>query len=190
MTIARSITTAIPLYVCVALTDLAGEPESSKDQPRSFALPQHGALILNVPGTWKQTVRQPPGNRPLTISFTPAQGDEFEVLITPLWSQQNDPAFNKPAMVKRVIDGDLGEMLPGAVEKEVPVQEFKSAYGTGYYFLVTDKAPKPGEYPHAVRAGVGVGDLLLSVTILCRSKDTEGITSTIKALQEATQVYK
>jgi hypothetical protein len=81
-------------------------------------------------------------------------------------------------------------MLPGAVEQQVVIQEFKGVYGTGYYFLVTDKAPKPGEYPYAVRAGVGVGDLLLSVTVLSRLKNSEGITSTIKALQKARQMYE
>jgi hypothetical protein len=76
-------------------------------------------------------------------------------------------------------------MLPSAVEKQVEIQEFTGINGKGYHFLVTDKAPKPGEYPYAVRAGIGVGDLLLGVTILSRSKDSEGIALTIKALQTA-----
>ncbi len=95
-------------------------------------------------------------------------GDNYKTLITVLWSPKKDSTFNKSDAVKRMIDNDLQDMLPGAVEKEVSVQSFKGIDETGYYFLVTDKAPKPGEYPHAVRAGVGVGDLLLSVTVLCR----------------------
>lgn len=156
-------------------------------QSRSFVLPQHGKLILNVPNTWKQEVRQPPKNLPPTIILTPDQGDEFKVMITALWSPKKDPTFNKPKAVKRLIDNDLRQMLPGAVEKQVSVQEFNGIDGTGYYFLVTDKAPKPGEYPYAIRAGIGVGDLLLSVTVLCRSKDTIGITRTIKSLEKAEQ---
>ena len=100
------------------------------------------------------------------LTFFPGQGDEFEVLITPLWNSRKDQSFNKPENVKTLIDKDLSSMLPGAVETEVPVQQFKRADGIGYYFLVTDRAPKPGEYPYVVRAVVGVDDLLLSVTIL------------------------
>lgn len=170
--------------------DFQREQGSKVPQPRSFALPQHGQLTLNVPSTWKQTVQRPPDNLPPTITLTPAQGDEFQVLITPIWSPKKDEAFNKPDKIKTQIENDRTEMLQNAVEKEVPIQDFESVSGTGFYFLLTDKAPKPGEYPYAVRAGVGVGDLLLSVTVLSRSKDTEGITATIRALQEAKQLYQ
>jgi hypothetical protein len=170
--------------------DYQREQESKEPQPRSFALPQHGWLTFNVPSTWKQTVQRPPDNLPPTITFTPAQGDDFQVLITPIWSPKKDTTFNKSGAINKLIGNDLKNMLPDAVEKEVPIQEFASIDGTGFYFLLTDKATKPGEYPYAVRAGVGVGDLLLSVTVLSRSKDTEGITATIKALQEARQSVK
>lgn len=175
------------LCVCLAVVSSAGEQSATGVQPRSFALPQHGKLTLNVPSAWKQNVRQSPGDLPPTIMLSPDQGNDFKVLITPLWSPKKDPNFNRPVEVKRLIGNELREMLPSAVEKEVSVQEFKGIDGTGYYFLVTDKAPKPGEYPYAVGAGVGVGDLLLSVTALCRSKEAAAITATIKALQEAQQ---
>ena len=174
--------------MCAFLALKVSDGETSvSNQARSFPLPQHGKLILDVPTTWRQDIRQPPGDLPPTLTLSPEQGDEFQVMITPLWSPTNDATFNEPEAVKRLIEADLRNMLPGAVEKQVSVQEFKGIDGTGYYFLVTDKAPKPGEYPYAIRAGIGVGDLLLGVTILCRSKDTTGIAATIKALEKAVQ---
>jgi len=181
---------AIFLCMCLPWASFAGEQSASGNQRRSFTLPQHGTLTLGVPTTWKQTVRQPPGDLPPTLTFSPDKGDGFKVLITPLWSPNKDPNFNKPDKVRSLIDNELKGMLPSAVEQEVVIQEFKGVYGTGYYFLVTDKAPKPGEYPYVVRAGAGIGDLLLSVTVLCRSKKSEGIISTIKAIQEARQMYE
>ena len=178
------------LCACLALTSYSEEQGPIEGQAGAFALPQHGTLLLKMPSAWKQTVRRPPNNLPPTITFAPYQGDDFKVLITTIWSPRKDPSFNKSDKVKSLIDNDLKGMLPGAIEKEVALQEFKSIDGTGYYFLVTDRAPKPGEYPYAVRAGIGVGDLLLSVTVLSRSKDSEGITATIKALQEAKQIYE
>jgi hypothetical protein len=107
-----------------------------------------------------------------TIILTPSQGDEFQVLITPLWSPDKNLTFNKEDNVRTLVQNDLKEMPAGAVEKQVSLQKFKGINGTGYHFLVTDKAPKAGDYSYAVRAGVGVGDLLLSVTILSRTKDS------------------
>lgn len=82
-----------------------------------FPVPQHGKLSMNVPATWKHDVRQPPGNIPPTITLTPTQGDDFKTLITVLWSPKKDATFNKSEAVKHIIDNDLQEMLPGAVEK-------------------------------------------------------------------------
>lgn len=186
----RTIIMAILIIMGLPLASIATEQNASSNQHRTFALPQHGALILGVPDSWKQNVRQPLGDLPPTITLSPEKGDEFKVLITPLWSPKKDTTFNRPDKVRKLIDSELRGMLHGSVEQYVVIQEFKGAYGIGYYFLVTDKAPKLGEYPYVVRAGVGVGDLLLSVTILSRSKNNIGITSTIKALQEASQKYK
>lgn len=36
---------------------------------QSFALPQHGTLLLNVPAGWKSALKQPDGGLPSTIEF-------------------------------------------------------------------------------------------------------------------------
>ncbi|MGB8959593.1 MAG: hypothetical protein WCC00_11360 [Candidatus Aminicenantales bacterium] len=169
----------------------SSQPDSKADveasKPYSVSLPRHGKLILNIPASWKRSVRKAPGDLPPTIILSPKKGDAFETMITPLWSPKNDPNFNKTPALKLALEQILRTMLPSAVEKEVPIQEFSGIDGPGYYFLVTDKAPKPGEYPYAVGAIVGVGDLVLGVSILCRDKESEGIGTTIRILQEARQ---
>ncbi|OPY79099.1 MAG: hypothetical protein A4E64_00536 [Syntrophorhabdus sp. PtaU1.Bin058] len=173
------------LCLCLVLPSFAAEP----GQPRSIPIPQHGKLILSVPDTWKQSAGKPVDIFP-TIVFRPDKGDDFEVYITPLWSVKKDPAFNKPETARSMIESDLKNMLPQAVEKKAKIEKIKGVYGEGYYFFLTDKAPGPGEYPYAVRAEIVVGDLLLSVTALTRSKNSKGITFTIKALQGARQTYE
>ncbi len=144
-------------------------------------IPKQGLLTMRLPDTWRQKIN----HHSQTVTLAPDQGDEFQVLITPLWSNADDPAFNNEESIKRIIDAQLKTMLPGAVEETVEIKEFKSVDGTGYYFLVTDKAPKPGEYPYAMVSVLGIGKIILVSTVLCRSKDTIGITETIKALQSA-----
>lgn len=156
-------------------------------RPRAFPLPQHGNLVLSVPEDWDHEIRQPPDNLPPTIVLTPREGDDFEILITPLWSYKNEPGFNNPQMIKRLISDALARMLPTAVEREVPLVEIQGTSGVGYYFFVTDKAPGQG-YPYGAQAGIGVGDLLLTVTVLCRTKDSEGLRQTLQALRGAAHI--
>lgn len=183
----KTMIAAVIATALVAAGISGAEGTGTVGQASVFPVPQHGKLAMHIPAGWKHGLRQPPGNIPPTITLVPASGDEFKTLITVLWSPKQDAGFNKPDALKRLIADDLRDMLPGAVEKDVSVQDFKGQDASGYYFLVTDKAPKPGEYPYAVRAVTGVGDLLLSVTVLCRAKDSVGITETIKALETATQ---
>lgn len=154
---------------------------------RSFPLPQHGNLILSVPESWDHEISQPPGDLPPTIVLTPRQGDDFKVLITPIWSFKNEPGSASSKTIKDLISDNRTRMLPTAVERDVPIEEFQGKQGAGYYFIVTDKAPGDS-YPYAVSAGIGVGDLLLVTTILARTRDSEGIRQTIQALQGAVQI--
>jgi len=180
-----AILAAAALFLCTPWFCAAGEAKPAAMDARTFALPGHGSLTLPVPASWKQEVHQPPDEPSPTITFSPAAGDDFQVLVTPLWSPKNDPNPSSPQEVRRLIDNEARKMLPSAVEKELAVKEFKAAAGPGYYYLATDKAPKPGEYPYVVRAISGVGDLVLSVTVLCRAKDSPAIADTLRALQHA-----
>jgi hypothetical protein len=130
-----AILAAAALSVCTSGFDAAGEGKPPALEARSFAVPGHGSLALPVPAAWKQEVNQPPTDPSPTITFSPASGDDFKVLVTPLWSPTNDPNFNKPQAVRRLIDNETRKMLPSAVEKELAVKEFKGAAGTGYYYL-------------------------------------------------------
>jgi hypothetical protein len=172
----------------IVSTEPSSGPSENASKPYSVLLPQHGKLILNIPAPWKRSTKKAGGNLPPTIVLSPGKGDAFETLITPIWSPDNNPSFSTaPAFLKWAIEQHLEKMLPTAVEKDVKIREFSGVDGPGYYFLVTDKAPKPGEYPYAVFALARAGDLILNVTILCREKESEGIAATIHFLQEARQ---
>lgn len=176
----------------VSIVSSQRSPQVADDsvKPYSVKLPQHGKLVLKIPSSWKRSINKANDELPPTIVLSPKKGNAFETMITPLWSPDNDPNFNNAAALKWVIGQHLKTMLPTAVEKDVPIQEFKAVDGPGYYFLLTDKAPKPGEYPYAVVALVGVGDLILNVTILCKERESEGVAGTIRILQEAQQEKK
>lgn len=161
--------------------------ESPGTEPYTFSIPHKKALVLSILASWKRKVEKASDKLPPTLVLSPGKGNSFELMITPLWSPKNDVEFNKPKKLKEFIEAGLSQMLPSAVEKDVAIQEFSAVDGPGYYFIVTDKAPGPGEFPLAMFSTVGVGDLILSVTLLFRDKGSGDVEATIKMLQGVRQ---
>jgi hypothetical protein len=154
---------------------------------RYFELPEHGFLELRVPASWEEELRQPLYNLPPTIKFHPAEGNDFLVMITPLWNLGNLADFNSDGRVKEAVEGDMQEMTAGAAEEELAMKSIKGPNAYGYYFTATDRAPKPGEWKYVLRAGVATGKLLLSVTVLAHEQDAPVFTEILDMLRSARQ---
>jgi len=115
-----------------------------------------------------------PGSAP-TISFVPALGDEFLVLLTP----SRDPGrldFNSPARVRAFVERSGQGMLGGSVEKAVALESLSGTTAQGFYYTLTDRAAvgKPsvrGDYPYVTQGAVATGDLLVVFSIFHRTKD-------------------
>ena len=155
---------------------------------RKYPIPDRGMLELNVPDSWRDKVHKPQENLPSTIIFTPSSGDDFEVLITVLWSKKGEPGFNSPGRVRALLEKDGKRILPKTVETKIVLQELKGLHDIGYYFSVTDKAPEPGEYRYMTQGKIGAGNLLLSFTLLTRVKDSESVKDALAMIREARQL--
>ena len=157
---------------------------------RKFPIPEHGTLELNVPTSWKVEVHKPQEKMPPTLIFKPASGDDFQVLVTVLWSNKGEPDFNSQSKVRTFVEKDGQNLLPKTVETKIILQEIKGVNNIGYYFSITDKAPNPGEYRYMNRGAIGVGNLLLNATILNRVKESESVKDALSMLREARQSVK
>ena len=60
--------------------------------------------------------------------------------------------------------------LPTAVETSITLHELRVSSGLGYWFSVTDRAPKPGEAKYLTPGVVPAGELLLDFTLLSHDK--------------------
>ncbi len=142
---------------------------------RVFPLPGHGAFSLWVPGSWWYETAQPKGELPPTISFLPAHGQDFLILVTPIWPADNPPAgHNSSATIRTLVEESADVMQKGAVEETIEIKPIDDV--TGYYFSATDaslvgKTPPPGEYLHLTQGVLAVGDLLCTFTVLSNYPD-------------------
>ncbi|HUL31095.1 MAG TPA: hypothetical protein VLZ03_11640 [Thermodesulfobacteriota bacterium] len=157
---------------------------------KKYPIPEHGTLELNVPASWKAKMHHPQENMPPTIIFDPAKGNDFQVMIAVMLGKTGDKDFNSKEKVQTYVEKLGQELLPNAVETKVESHEIKGTTNVGYYFSVTDKAPNPGEYRYMTRGAIGVGNLLLSFTILHRVKDSQSVLDALSILQEANQGAK
>jgi hypothetical protein len=157
---------------------------------RKYPISGHGMLELNVPTSWKVEVHKSQEKMPPTLIFKPASGDDFQVLVTVLWSNKGEPDFNSQSKVRILVEKDGQKLLPQTVETKIELKEIKGVNNIGYYFSITDKAPNPGEYRYMNRGAIGVGNLLLNATILHRVKESESIKDALFLLREARQIVK
>ena len=161
---------------------------SAKNTIRRFNLPGHGALEMTVPASWKEQVDQPTGGYPPTITLTSKAGDRMQMMITPLWSMSQKQGFNDPSRLKKILERDGHDMLPGSDDSNFEVKEIKRKDGNLFYFTLSKKDLKPGEYRYATRAQLGTGGLLLSVAILTDSKDSNNLHTALDALKGARHI--
>jgi hypothetical protein len=155
---------------------------------RKYPISDHGILELNVPTSWKDDIHKPQKEMPPTIIFVPAKGNDFKILITVIGDKTGEQDFNSPAKIRSLVEQEGQKILPRAVETKLIVQQMRGVNNIGYFFSLTDKAPKPGEFLYLTRGGIGVGNLLISATLLYRVKDSESIKNALFMLREAKQI--
>ena len=127
---------------------------------------------------------------PPTIIFKPASGGDFQVLVTVLWSKTEEQDFNSPTKIRALVEQHGQKILPKAVETKLVVQQMRDVNNIGYFFSLTNKAPNPGEFRYMTRGAIGVGDLLVSTTILHPIKESGSVKDALSMLREAKQISK
>jgi len=141
---------------------------------RRYALAENGFLALNVPPEWGERVARVDGLTPPTILLAPPAGEPFQILVTPLWGPDGKPM--SPEALKRQVVNAAEKLKPQAVEKTITPVAIKGPRTAGWFFTVTDRAPKPGEFRFGVQGMVALEHLALSFTILTNEgrKDVPG----------------
>ncbi len=91
--------------------------------------------------------------------------------------------------VRANVEQSAQNMLPQAVEKTFKIEELKGKEIMGYYFTLTDKAPKPGEWKYMTQGMAKLQSLLIFFTILDNRPDAPERTVALDMLRQA-RVHK
>jgi hypothetical protein len=161
--------------------------EDTRKSETHYRVSDKHVLRLMVPGSWADEIEKSDSKTPPKISFRPDGSPASAVLITPLWSLEQDRRFNSPETIKSILEEGGKEFLPHAVEKGLSLVEIKGKNGRGYYYTLTDKKIhlEPGDYKYMTQGGLGLGDLLLMFTVLTNEKNSRIIPSALELLTGA-----
>jgi hypothetical protein len=152
---------------------------------RRYPLADHSSIQLNVPASWKDEVRQPPKGLPPTIWFGPQTGASFKALVTPLWPRKKDVPPASADKIRQLVHQEARRVKPVAVEKTIAIKELKGSSSIGYYFSVTDRAPKKGEYKYMTQGIIRIGEVLTTFTILTNDGQESIVSEAIAMLKGA-----
>jgi hypothetical protein len=152
---------------------IAAAAEQTKD--RRYPLSGHGVFKMKVPASWKEEVKQQSDKLPPTITFQPASGAQFLIVINPFWRESEDAPELNDYVVHRMVQRAADANQPNAVEKTLKLIYLEGSSGRGYYFSATDKAPEKGGYKFLTQGALLVDELAVTFTILTNDgqKDVE-----------------
>src|SRR5437868_6173819 len=68
--------------------------------------------------------------------------------------------------VKQMVEQAAQDAKAQSVEKTLTIKELRGGENVGYYFSATDRAPKADEYKYLTQGMFGLGEVLISFTIL------------------------
>lgn len=118
------------VVLLLSCSAMAGELES-----RSYPLPDHGSLVLNVPKSWREEISPPHNDFSLTIALSPEAEGDFQLLITPLWTAKPGVVLPGVDDIKRNVVQTIGRVKAQAVEEKTIIKELKERFCYRLLFL-------------------------------------------------------
>lgn len=168
-----------------ALLFISAAAAGEELETKWYALSNYGSIQLTAPKSWQGDVPRQQGSRPPTIMFSSGNSPPFGVLMTPLAVTEGDKPLPTLQDIERKIEQMVEAVKPVAAEKDIPIAKLSGAFAKGYYFSVTDKAPKPGEYKYMTQGIAQFDDLALGFTVLTNADHQEVVRQALAILETA-----
>ena len=169
----------------IALALAAVTVQAAEGTTRAYSLGSHGKLELRMPAGWQDQVADQDSEMPPTITFSPTAGADFRVLVTPIWPARPDMPGPTAETLRRIASMTAERIGPQSVEKTLTIKSLKHGANSGYYYTATDPAPKPDEYRLMNQGVIGLGDLVVSFTILTNDGQEDVVRKALAMLLQA-----
>ena len=154
-----------------------------------YHLGKVGNLKLKIPMDWNEKFVKRSNDTFPRIELTPSQRMAGKVVFTVMWKLKGMTNFDSTKELKLFLVDSGNKLLNRAEEKKIKLLEFKGKHSLGYYYVLTDKKPAPGEYKVLVQGAIRVGKLALLFSILSNECNGKTFKNAIKILAYAEYQY-
>lgn len=146
--------------------------------------------MLEVPEDWEVTYLSLAEDKPPVITFYQTDSQEKEIFqfnLSIFWDDGFKKDITSPESIKTFVT-EVGEgILESSKETELVLVPITGRDGQGYYFKLTDKAEKPGEYKYLAQGAMNVRELLLVFSLFTYEPDIQLQDMALQMIQTATQ---
>lgn len=177
------------LFFCFNSHALTGHDTENRPYP----VPGHGELLLDVPSRWEVTYVSQGEDKPPLITFfnkDEAGREIFQLNISILWDDGFDRDITSPDLIHGMVEESGRELLKHSRENDLELQSIRGKSGAGYYFRLTDAAPRPGEYPFLTQGALSVGNVVIIFSLFTHERDSSEVQESLEMLRQATQRYQ
>jgi hypothetical protein len=135
-----------------------------------FTVSRQNRLKLSLPATWRAGMRQDPNGMASTIKIWPTGSERFEMLIS--WiPRTNGEGPVTPERLLQIVRKSGQLAASQSAEQKLHVKEFGPGNWKGYYYRLTDNAPRPNEYKYMTQGAMSDGTVLFTFTFLTNSEE-------------------
>lgn len=174
MMAATLVTLITPVSVGLSWAGIAG-PSIEETDMNSIGIyvPVEGIgdFAVMVPRDWKHSVQEGPDGHAFTLTLFPASWRNFMIFLTPVGPKASLLAKADLDQFRAKVEETAQGMLAKAGERSAEIKELKKKEILGYYYTLTDKAPKPGEWKYMTLGMARFKELLVLFTILTDSQE-------------------
>jgi hypothetical protein len=149
-----------------------------------FALPDHGAILLQVPNSWSGQIQHTPNRVKPNIVLSPVAGPRFEVRLTTWWTVRGSmpPSID---VLERGTQNLAKSVKSQPANEAIEVKPLGQPAARGYYFSATDAQAGPEGFKFYTRGMARVGQLTVAFTILTDDPDSSIVMDALNMVNTA-----
>jgi hypothetical protein len=150
-----------------------------------FEIPGHGKLEMVMPEAWQVQTRSMTSPASRWLHVTPKEGGAFDIQLTSVWLDQDSVAKVTPQSLRTDAEDAGKDLLSHSTEKVLKLKSIQREQCVGWYFSLTDRKPKPGEFGYVTQGTFLTGSVLSMFTILHREPNAPEVVQAIDMLSGA-----
>jgi hypothetical protein len=183
---ARAVGTRLLRLAAAAAAAILASAAAAQQEDRAYDIPGRGTLTLSVPADWYDEPKAGPSGIPTIRFFDRVEAPRaLDISVTVLWSPPGASPYVAKSQLRALVAKAAEDVVPGAAERELPLQELAVENGAGFYFEATAKSAQPGEPAYLTRGALAAGDVTITFTILAIERKSQGVAQAIEMLRTA-----